>query len=259
MTIPLLVPSKNRPNSSTLQMLLALGDTFPEWQLVLEPQDVAKYHDANPSLDLASHVLVLPDNDPGLPSVRQWILTHASERSYPWFWMLDDDITGVYERVGKKNVARPLPEVLAGAESIFLSLPQVAQAALEYQQYAWSTTKDYVLNSYCDVFVCIHTERAALSTFREEVLLKLDRDFTMQLIASGYKTCRVQRYSFACPTNGSNKGGLYDVYHKDGIEWQNSQRMEQLWGSSVCKAIVKPNGRPDCKINWRALSSGQLQ
>ena len=73
-------------------------------------------------------------------------------------------------------------------------------------------------NGYCDVCVAIHAARAKRCTFRDACDLKLDRDFTLQVLAAGYETLRITQYSFACPKNGSNAGGLAPVYAIPGVK-----------------------------------------
>jgi hypothetical protein len=87
------------------------------------------------------------------------------------------------------------------------------------------------------------------------VNLKLDRDFTLQVLSLGYDTLRTFKYAFSCPKNGSNAGGLQGVYQTDGEELRNSQRMCELWGAQVCKLNIKSDGRPDVKINWGYFKS----
>jgi hypothetical protein len=77
----------------------------------------------------------------------------------------------------------------------------------------------------------------------------------LQIIASGWDTVRIGWLSFAVPRNGSNDGGQHDVYDSltgEGMrkeEWA-SRRLAELW-PGVVEFTVKPNGRPDAKINWR--------
>lgn len=243
MVLPILIPSKNRPNSKLFAMLRSDNLLF---NIVVEPQDRQQYIDAGYS-DI---LIILPENDQGLPYARNFILNYCRSSKIPWFWMLDDDISNFYELVNSKNVKIGASRALEIAETFFKANTSIGQVGLEYQQFSWSQKKDFHINSYCDVCVCINTAAARGLKFRESVLLKLDRDFTLQILANGYKTLKVSKVSFACPKNGSNVGGLYDVY-KSGVEKQNVLKMCELWGEQICTPQIKPDGRFDVKINWK--------
>jgi hypothetical protein len=218
-----------------------------ECYFVVEPQEYKAYCDALPS----EKVITLPADNQGLAFARQFVLdlTHSDGRG--WFWMLDDDLTGFFRQVSGKMQRIGIDQALSGAEAFFSDSNSIAQAGLEYQQFAWSQKKPYTMNGYCDCCVAIHSERCKSLKFRDEVNLKLDRDFTLQVLSSGYETLRVYKYAFSCPKNGSNEGGLQSVYQTDGEELRNSRRMCEVWGKDICKLNIKPDGRPDVSINWR--------
>ena len=56
---------------------------------------------------------------------------------------------------------------------------------------------------------------------------------------------------FQTPSIGTNEGGIECDRYKKQIEW--AQKMERKWGSDICKYVVKKNGVPDIKINWRYI------
>lgn len=239
MLFPVVVPSKGRPMSPTLQGLRAAGIPYTVY---VEPQDAQAYRHAG-----WDALRVLEANDQGLPFVRRAILREAPPT---WFWMLDDDITAWHRTVAGRCVPTTPREALQGAQQYFAPHGQIAQAALEYRQFAWRAKQPYVLESYCDVCVAIHGARARSLTFRDACDLKLDRDFTLQVLAAGYQTCRVTAYSFSSPKNGSNAGGLAPVYAQAGREAAASQAMVRLW-PGICTLKRKKDGRDDVAIDWR--------
>lgn len=243
---PILIATKGRAGkSATVAALLSDGLPF---SLFVEPQDAAAYQEAYPGVSL----LILEQDSQGIGYARQAVLEHARETGLPWYWMLDDDITAFYQVVKGRNVKVGARVALAGAQGLFAEFVDVAQAGLEYQQFAWAARRPVVFNSYCDVAVCIHTERTRMIRYRSEVDMKEDRDFTLQVRSMGYRTARVCCYAFAAPKNGSNAGGLFEAYASDGREANASRVMASLW-PGVCRPIVKPDGRHDVKIDWKAL------
>lgn len=239
---PIIIPSKGRPDQPLFRKLEVEGLDFT---ILIEPQDVGKYteHIA------PARLMALDHNDMGLAYSRNWTLEIARERGYRWFWVLDDDITGFYRTIGNRCVGDTAKAILYEAQALIQSMPNVGQAALEYQQFAWSAKRQFAVNSYCDVAVAINTVKTHGLQYDTTVNLKEDRDFTLQVLNAGFDTVRCCRLSFGAPKNGSNKGGLFDEY-RSGREAQASQLMEKKWGRKICHAEKKPDGRPDVKINW---------
>lgn len=194
--------------------------------------------------------MALPENDRGLAYSRNFALSHARSLGLDWFWMLDDDVTKFYKTVAKRNIPISARDCLGGAEGLFKDTPGIAQAALEYQQFSWSQAKPVYINGYCDVAVCINVKRTKTIAYRQKVELKEDRDFTLQCLSKGFRTVRACHFAFSAPQNGSNDGGLFDVY-KSGRERQSVNEMCKIWGPSICNPVTKKSGRRDVKINWR--------
>jgi hypothetical protein len=244
---PLFIPSKGRPSCPTLKTLEHLKAT-----IIVEPQDEAAYRKEWPN----SRIVVLPANNQGIVFVRNFILNSTRKAKLGWFWMLDDDITGFFVSENGKNIKSSASEVLKKAQQIIINDENIAQASLEYQQYSWSAKKDFAENSYADVCVAIHSERSSPIKYRQECVMKEDRDFTMQLIFEGKKTRRCSKLSFACPKNGSNAGGLADEYATAGREASSARRLAEIWPKFV-SVQVKPDGRVDAKIDWKLLASAK--
>ena len=241
MVFPILIPSKGRPKSKLFDQLKSEGVGF---SLIVEPQDVESYSAHS------SHILPLDKDDGGLAYSRNFALDYARRQGFSWFWMLDDDISKFYRTISRRNMPIAAGECLSASERLFKDNASVAQAALEYQQFSWSQNKSLAINGYCDVAVCINVKRTKGLHYRQQVELKEDRDFTLQCLSKGFLTVRTCHLSFSAPQNGSNDGGLFNVY-KAGLERQAVDEMCRIWGPSICTPTVKKNGRRDVKINWR--------
>jgi hypothetical protein len=243
---PVFIATRGRAGKSpTIPLLLADG-LSPV--LFVEPQEAAAYTDAYPQ----AQQIVLPLRDQGLAFARQAELAIARTLREEWVWLLDDDIGHFYTVLQGKCTKIAPSACLLGAQALFAALPNVAQASLEYQQYAWSAKRPLVYDSYCDVAVCLHMGRTRTVNFRTELPLKGDRDFTLQLLSQGYHVVRVTRYAFEAPQNGSNAGGLHDTYAITGRELAACRMMAERW-PGICEPIVKPSGRHDLKIHWKKL------
>lgn len=235
---PIYVASKGRQQALRVPIRLPVS-------VVVEPQDRAGYEALWPEMDF----LTLPENDQGLAYVRNWIHHHACMQGHPWYWMLDDDISGFY-RIDNRRAVRCEPvEALMATQRLAMRYELVGQAALEYRQLAWAATAP-ALNSYADVCVAINAKLAGHIKFRQETDLKVDRDFTLRILSAGLWTVRNTRYAFSAPENGTNRGGLADAYATEGREEASAIALAKLW-PGVVKVQRKRNNRVDAIINWR--------
>lgn len=255
------VPSKGRPNALKTIEALYWGDQTSNQRvtaiLVVEPKEedayrtaLAELTSARPDIRPQVGVLVLPESDQGIAYVRNFILESAALAKMNRFWMLDDDI-GAFTRSGKKANGC---DVLVEADALFMGLPQLGQGALEYGQFSWSAKGPLKFDGYCDVAVWIHVERTRGLSYRPYLTMKEDRDFTLQVLARGWQTARASRLGFNAPKNGSNAGGLKDLYQLNGRERLATDRMIETW-PGICSLNIKPDGRPDTKIDWKRAAA----
>jgi hypothetical protein len=243
------VPSKNRSQTSAL---LKLAKTFNiSLAIVVEPQEFEIYQKAYPE----HQVISLPEDNRGITYVRNFIKTHAESYQLKSYWQLDDDISGFFTREGTKLIKSDF-SVLDEAQMYFQD-HKIALGALEYRQFAWSATKDVILNSFCDVCVYVDLELTRGIKYREYVEGKEDRDFAMQVVKSRNKTGRYTKAAFSAPANGTNEGGLKEIFYDLGKEEICVDRMVEYWGENICVPITKPNGRKDIKIKWNLINSAQ--
>lgn len=248
------IPTKKRQDNCSTIKLLSETSLKNNLVIVVEDEDFAGYHEKFPDLNY----IVLPESNQGIAYVRNFIKDHCYNHAVRWFWMMDDDITGFFEREGKSMKKKDPVYVIEECQKIIQSLPNIGQGSIEYQQLAWSQEKDYRLNTYNDVCVLINSVLTKGISYRPYVAMKEDRDFTMQIIAAEMDVCRVTKFGFAAPKNGSNKGGLKEIaYDIAGREELAVARMVETWGDRICVPITKDNGRNDVKIIWKEIRSKQ--
>ena len=248
--INIFIPTKNRVDNSTL---IKFAQTQNEQvTIVLEPQDYEKYKNKFPDFEY----LILPINNGGITYVRNYIKEYTENNSIDNYWQLDDDITGLFYRKDAKLIRTGF-DALINAQNEFIN-NNIALGGLEYGQFAWSQTKNFVINSFCDSCVFVDNTKTNGLRYRPFVEGKEDRDFAMQVIKSGQKTARTTLYAFNAPTNGSNAGGLKEIFYDLGKELICVNRMIELWGEDICMPIVKKSGRNDIKIMWNKINSNQI-
>lgn len=244
------IPSKKRPE--TIRTPSGFTDAnLPT--IVIEPQEESAYRKAG-----WKNLLVLPKNDQGIVYVRNFILEHSIRDGFQSYWMLDDDISSFMYYTGSKAQKCSAEEALSLAEkTMSWNVPNLAQGALEYSQFAWSQKKPIVVAGYCDVAVLMFPKKIGTIRYRgftnpdgSPDFTKEDRDFTLQILSAGMLTARAAKVAFACPKNGSNEGGMHSLYAQQGREKACSERMVKTW-PGICTMKVKKDGRPDVKIDWK--------
>lgn len=250
MKYPIYIPSKGRAKSAKfIQFLHTAGIEFT---IFIESHEYHTYSFNFPNATLK----VLPLSNQGITYVRNHIKKTSEDLKDEKYWIFDDDITGLYYREGSKMV-KCGAEVLEAAE---YCLRGFALGSLDYQQFAWSATKNIVQNSFCDVAVLVDNNLTYGLRYRPMVEGKEDRDFAMQVIKSGQRTARTTLQAFAAPKNGSNSGGLKEIFYDlDGREEKCSTAMVELWGTEICVPITKKDGRKDVKIHWEKIYKNELQ
>lgn len=246
--INIFIPTKARYNNCKTAGLLS---NYKSVYLVVEPQEQHLYKSKYPN----SNIIVLPQNNKGIVYVRNYIKKYTEQNNIKEYWQLDDDITTLYCRKGTKLIKDN--NALIKAQQQFNELG-ISLGSLEYRQYAWSANKPIVLHSFCDSCVYVNNVKIKNTYYREQVSGKEDRDFAMQVIKNGLKTGRTTLYAFSAPPNGSNEGGLKEIFYdiKDK-ELNSCKKMIELWGDDICQHIIKKDGRNDLKINWKKINSTQ--
>lgn len=251
---PIIVNTKGRSDSKLLHALAARPDL--DVTIVVEPQEFIDYRGVLPSLRCS----VLDEDNRGLFYSRNRALDLADERDLDWFWLLDDDIQRFTRVIDKKTHACPIDEALMAAQDAALAMPNIGQVSLEYEQFAWSCGGRVKMNSYADNVVGFNAAalRARAIRFREPFIslgIKGDRDITAQILAAGLDTARITSHAFKTPRDGSNKGGLHDLYARAGRERAGSEALARMW-PWCCSVVVKPNGREDAKMEWARVRRG---
>jgi hypothetical protein len=242
------VPSKNRINNCST--ILNAGQF--KLNIVVEPQDYEAYKNK-----FQEHkIIALPENNKGITYVRNFIKQYTEQNGLQYYWQLDDDITGIYHREDTKLIKSGYSNLLDA--KLQFEQNNIALGALEYRQFAWSASKPLVNNSFCDS--CVYVNNVLTNGLRYNVYVegKEDRDFAIQVISKNLKTARTTLYAFSAPPNGSNAGGLKEIFYDIGKESKCADRMVEVWGENICQKIIKDTGRVDVKINWNNINKPSL-
>lgn len=245
----LLIPSKGRYGKSSL--LNEINEKNANAAVFVEPQDYENYKNCYPNIEIVN----IGENNKGLSFSRNNISKYATTHNLDWYWLLDDDVTIYKVEENGKQIKGGI-SYLEEAEKIILPNKNLAQGSLEYKQYAWSNPKKISFNGYCHCAVLVNAILCKDIFCDESLDLKIDQDFSIQILKKGYTNMRISSYAVGSPKNGSNVGGLKSVYHK---EEENCYKMINKWGDVICQKIIKNDGRHDIKINWGKINSTQIE
>ena len=176
-----------------------------------------------------------------------FILNYAKNKEYDYICMIDDDIQFFGEII-------PIRKRKKGNEAFLKALEYFKNSktcgTMQYTQFAWCQKKPIIYNRGLEVVMFLYMPQLQDVYFEEDTIE--DRDFSLNIILNyNIETFRLNHLYFLTPSIGTNKGGIELNRHQKQIEW--SQKMEQKWGSDICKYVIKKNGIPDIKINWRTV------
>ncbi|MDR2652871.1 MAG: hypothetical protein LBC68_11275 [Prevotellaceae bacterium] len=234
------IPTKGR---SKKQLTAALLDKAGlNYYRVVEPTEAHLYD---------GDKIIRPLPEQSIAYVRNLILDDAIKSNVDWLIMIDDDIrsfgTTKNQRCVKTN-ASIINDFIKGLEK----LPRnIIVATIRYRQNAWSETKDYNIDALCEVFVAINVKNLPTNIRYNADIFPDDRDFLLQVLISGKHSICFNRYWFACPKIGSNKGGFYDIY-KSGKVLPMVEKLSQKWGDLVILQRRKDN-TINVKINRKKI------
>ena len=240
------IPSKGRPYPKTAKLL---DDAGVPYTLFVEPQDADAYREK-----AKSRLIVIDKNDMGVSYVRQQILRHAKKQEISWFWMLDDDITGLYsysEEEGKL-VKDDTEKVLKAALSEASGTQGLVIAGLDFRQFAWSHKGKSVENTHVCACVLINADEGWFLKYPDHLME--DKSICLDAVSAGYKTVRYTKWAFATPAMGSGDGGCQTLQDRGFEMKQAVDGLLKKFGPEIIKPVFKEKlGWWDCRINWKAV------
>jgi hypothetical protein len=191
---------------------------------------------------------VLRSAGKGVAHVRNVILQYGRRQKLDWLWMLDDDLFGFSLETATGPVsAKPLAALLK-AQELLAPHEGVAIAGLAT---GWRRADDRPLSFNRDCYSAVALRVPLLTglAYREELLLKEDTDFTLQVLHSGHRSCRVEAVRFQMPQPGTHAGGLAATYAADGKERAMAEKLLSFW-PKIC--TLGPKAK-HCRIRWEAF------
>lgn len=236
--INIFIPSKNRldkPKTYNILKDLGLQPIF-----VLEPQE------ENEVKKIGYPYILLDDNNRGITYARNFILKYCREHDIEFAVMIDDDINCFGRILNKKFIK----DNTAFLDALNFFKKAKTCGTMEYAQFGWASTKFFSVNKSMEVVHFLYIP--AMNGLNYDDNTKEDKDMAIQLIFKGVNIFKINQLCFQCPSIGTNKGGLHDLYEqKKDYNW--AFNLQNKWGNKIVQLVTKNNGRIDVKIKWSKI------
>lgn len=215
--------------------------------LFVEPQEAEDY------LQYGNRVAIieLQEDNQGIAYVRNAIRKFFGHQK---FWMLDDDITGVFERAGRSPKTH---RWLLNKSSITLAMQHseelqrqenAAMVSLSFKKSNWLVEEDRKINGRCWAFCLI--DGSQMLDYDENCPTFEDFDLCARLIAQGKKTVINYQFAFDCMKMAGNRGGLEKVYKDKKLLEEACLYLKRKYGEAVSIRTSKSHGIPEPVFLW---------
>lgn len=231
------IPTKGR--AGKIDTLVIFKDAV----LFVEPQESKVYKEIYPN----NEIVILPENDKGISYVRNYILNYYDCVVF----VLDDDITKIYSKQGKK--LKKIEDISDFINACLTCIKKgYKQVTISFKASNWMHDGLFKINTRC---WCINVFDCSLKDIRYDSKSDVfeDYDFTAQLISKGYKNISLYNFAFDCRTMGTNEGGwqLFDRKSKSATAFKY---LMNKWGPQVITSRKnKVTGLQEVQFNWRYL------
>ncbi len=233
------IPSKGRPKTQTYKLFQSAGIEVLHF---IEPSEIELYDVPGTKVDIG-------ENDQGIAYVRNFMLSYAKRNGHIHVIVCDDDVTSFGKYIDGKKIKTDASIWLEIFEQV-RDLPYEL-VGINYVQYAWGKQKDLSINTkFAEVCVLMNTQKIDWH-YREEFNTKEDRDFCMQAISFGHGVLKFNRYFFSCPSVGTNRGGLQNLY-KEQRDTIATLKMCEKWDPFL--TTKRKGNRLDLKANLKGLA-----
>lgn len=235
------VPSKGRAGKSpTLASLADRTDVV----IAAIPSEEDAYVEAYPNA-------VILRTEPNVGTARQDLLDFARHYGTGPFWMIDDDILGVYERYDGRHF-RPIEisDALTRMESAITEAAddRLALAAPHFRHRAWSGP-DVEFNKNLRNWMYVNPA----APFAYWKHLKEDLDAVLQVLLAGWHTMRFNSIAFTAPLMGSLPGGCADDYAAGRLD-AACQHLASKYPGIVSLKLSDTTGQLESPVNWREVA-----
>lgn len=247
---PVYVPSKGRAqNGQTIPLLI--GNNVP-FHIVVEPQSVDEYA-ARFGED---RLLVLPENDRGLFTTRNWIKQHSIDAGYERHWQIDDNIRHFLRLFRGRKIPVDAAIALRVCEDFSDRYENVAVSGLNYRGFAAPQIAPYYVNVH--VYSCTLVNNAI--PYRWELAYNDDTDLCLQVLASGWCTLLVNVFLVDKVLTMSMRGGNTDdatgpINYQSKGRYLMAQALAKKWVQTAHVGWRFDRAQHVIERDWKAFNT----
>jgi hypothetical protein len=242
---PIYVPSKNRADNALTPKFL-MADKAKFW-IVVEPQD----RDAYAAKWGAEHLLVLPENNRGLVSTRNWIKQHSISIGAKRHWQIDDNIRCIYRVYRGMRIKVDCNVALAVVEDFTDRYENVGLSGLTYAMFVSPSSGPFTLNAH--VYSTVLIDNSLPYKWR---IANDDVDMCLQVLSGGLCTINVNAFCAKKQTTMIMKGGnTKELYEKRDGRLRFARDLERIWPyvTYTKRRFSKP--QVHVKNNWKIFNT----
>lgn len=224
-----------------------IDDEVP-FYLVVEPQEYNDYARKYGRYENIK-ILQLPENDPGLIFVRNWIRDHSQANGDKRHWQIDDNIVQFFRRYNTQRVQVDSGIALRVCEDFTDRYLNIGISGLQYEMFAVDYQKQppIMLNQHVYSMTLFLNELP----YRWRPPANEDVDMCLQVLSSGY-WCTLLFGAFVGGKKETMKikGGQTDTEYAGDGRLKMARALERKWPGVV--SVTRRYGKPQhlIKANW---------
>jgi len=216
---PIYIPSKGRGDiCNTADLLRAEGIPF---KIVIDSQDVESY-----SIKYPEDLLVVPVDNLGEFSARNFIKEYAKSKGQVFHWQVDDDVKTFRRRINNKNTIVKAKPMFRAIEKYVDMHTNVATAAMCYMNYAFAKRYKIDVNKQCCSCTLV---RSSIEQNWRGSSGQTDTDFAVQVLMAGWCTLLFNIFLIDMPAPMALKGGNTDGYYSGDGRAKSNQALCDAW------------------------------
>lgn len=246
---PIFIPTKGRSKTPyTISIFERLGI---EYHAVIEQQEYDDYA----SVVKNGKIIVLPHQNKGLTTTRNWIWNHAQyDLGVPFFWTFDDNIRDIYRLHKNQKYRVDTPAPLAAIEDFAARYSNLFICGMNYEMFVPKLKKKPPITFNTRIYSNMLIKSDI--PFRNETFFNDDTDLCLRVLKSGACTALFNAFLIDKIATMYVRGGMTDYYQATDKRLEFAKELQEAHPDVV--KIVRKYGRWHHQVNYSPFRSNKL-
>jgi len=251
MKYPVFVISKGRPFRKYAPIFRCLKKHQVDFQVVLEPQDIASYTEFLKDNECFKGIIKLDENDKGIAYARQFLLYYCRDLGIEKYWQLDDTVKAFFEKLpNEKRVMTSAKIALEEIEKLSDSYEKIALAGPNYEGMAFADKREIIFNT--GVYSCVLTRTDTGINYELNLQFGEDLIFNLRHLKKGWNTLLSNKYLKSKKVIGKTPvGGLSKMYADEENYIKRVYHVISLFPKYLSFNKRKEGFLPNTRCKWR--------